>query len=60
MITAIVRRVQQQLRDAGRRDLQVEIVFPVAPDAMVSERTASLNGAQVTHSQYKKWSTVNI
>ena len=48
MITAIVRRVQQQLQAAGRRDLEVEVVFPVAPDAMVSERTASLNGAEVT------------
>ena len=48
MITAIVRRVQEQLREAGRRDLAVEVIFPVAPDAIVSERTASLNGGQVT------------
>lgn len=40
MITAIVRKVQQLLRDAGRDDLKVEVVFPVAPDAMVSEQTA--------------------
>lgn len=42
MITSIVRKVQQLLRDAGKTDLKVEIVFPVAPDAMVSEQTAGL------------------
>lgn len=42
MITSIVRKVQQLLREAGRTDLKVEIVFPVAPDAMVSEQTAGL------------------
>ena len=42
MITSIVRKVQQLLRDAGDRELKVEIVFPVAPDAMVSEQTAGL------------------
>lgn len=42
MITSIVRKVQQLLRDAGRSDVKVEIVFPVAPDAMVSEQTAGI------------------
>jgi hypothetical protein len=47
MITAIVRKVQQLLRDAGRSDLTVEVVFPVAPDAMVSEQTAGVrNGSE--------------
>ena len=34
MVTAIVRRVQAMLRDAGRPDIAVEIVFPVAADAI--------------------------
>lgn len=46
LITAIVSNVQRILRDARRSDVKVEVVFPVAPDAMVSEQTASLVGAQ--------------
>lgn len=34
MVTAIVRRVQAMLRDAGRPDIAVEIVFPVASEAI--------------------------
>lgn len=36
MITSIVRRVQGQLAAAGRRDVSVEIVFPVAPEAITT------------------------
>ena len=36
------------LRAAERPDIKVEIVFPVAPDAMVSQQTASLGVAEVT------------
>jgi quinolinate synthase len=39
LITAIVDKVQQMLRAAGRPDVAVEVVFPVAPDAVVSEQT---------------------
>lgn len=48
LITAIVSEVQKILRAADRRDLSVEVVFPVAPDAMVSEQTASAAGSEVT------------
>ena len=34
MVTAIVRRVQALLREAGRPDVAVEIVFPVASEAI--------------------------
>ena len=44
MITSIVRKVQSMLKDAKRDDIKVEVVFPVAPDAMVSEATANLGG----------------
>lgn len=40
LITAIVDKVQQMLRAGGRPDVAVEVVFPVAPDAVVSEQTA--------------------
>ena len=36
MITAIVRRVQSMLQAAGRTDVDVEIVFPVAPDSITT------------------------
>ena len=40
MITAIVRRVQTILRASGRTDVDVEIVFPVASEAITTnERT---------------------
>ena len=34
MITAIVRKVQAMLRAAGRADVDVEVVFPVAAEAV--------------------------
>jgi len=37
MITAIVRRVQAALAEAGRADVEVEIVFPVAAEAVAQE-----------------------
>ncbi|KAK9864833.1 hypothetical protein WJX84_004116 [Apatococcus fuscideae] len=39
MITSIVRRVQGMLREAGRSDIQVEIVFPVASEAISTDQT---------------------
>ena len=36
MITASVRRVQAMLQAAGRSDIDVEVVFPVAPDAITT------------------------
>lgn len=37
MVTSIVRAVQRLLREAGRMDIQVEIVFPVSPEAITTE-----------------------
>ena len=37
MITAIVRRVQSILRDSGRADVDCEIVFPVASEAITTQ-----------------------
>ncbi|KAF5842215.1 hypothetical protein DUNSADRAFT_8614 [Dunaliella salina] len=53
MITSIVRKVQSLLRASGRRDVDVEIVFPVNPSAITtaqqqtssSSRSESSNGA---------------
>lgn len=36
MVTSIVRRVQAMIRKSGRRDVEVEIVFPVAPSAIAT------------------------
>ncbi len=36
MITAIVRKVQAMLRAAGRADVEVEVVFPVASEAVTA------------------------
>lgn len=36
MITSIVRKVQGILRDSGRKDLEVEIVFPVSPESITT------------------------
>ena len=36
MVTAIVRKVQAMLRSAGRSDVAVEIVFPVASEAITT------------------------
>lgn len=43
MITSIVRLVQKLLQEGMREDIKVEVVFPVAPDAMISEATAGLS-----------------
>lgn len=46
MITSIVRKVQAMLRDSGRTDLEVEIVFPVSPESITTtnQTTASSGG----------------
>lgn len=36
MATSIVRRVQGMLAKAGRRDVEVEVIFPVSPDAITT------------------------
>ena len=36
MITSIVRKVQHMLRDSGRKDVEVEIVFPVSSQAITT------------------------
>ncbi|EFN58534.1 hypothetical protein CHLNCDRAFT_19680, partial [Chlorella variabilis] len=38
MITSIVRKVQGMLRAAGRDDVEVEVVFPVSPEAITTDR----------------------
>jgi len=60
MITSIVRKVQSLLRASGRRDVDVEIVFPVNPSAITtaqqqtssrsSSRSESSNGASSSNS----------
>ena len=39
MVTAIVRQVQGMLQASGRRDIAVEIVFPVASEAITTGST---------------------
>jgi quinolinate synthase len=34
MVTSIVRKVQAMLQNAGREDIEVEIIFPVSPDSV--------------------------
>ena len=48
MITAIVQRVETMLKDSGRDDVEVEIVFPVSPDAISTEGQATLFAAPLT------------
>lgn len=36
MATSIVLKVQSMLREAGREDVRVEVVFPVSPDAITT------------------------
>ncbi|KAG2486160.1 hypothetical protein HYH03_015124 [Edaphochlamys debaryana] len=47
MITSIVRRVQGMLSESGRRDVEVDIVFPVAPSAISTpqQRSEARGGA---------------
>ncbi|PRW56007.1 quinolinate chloroplastic [Chlorella sorokiniana] len=40
MITSIVRKVQGMLHAAGRSDVSVEIVFPVSPEAITTDKQA--------------------
>ena len=41
MVTAIVRKVQAMLRLASRSDVAVEIVFPVASEAITTSANSS-------------------
>jgi quinolinate synthase len=41
MITSIVRKVQSMLSAAGRKDVEVEIVFPVASSAITTQQQAT-------------------
>lgn len=41
MITSIVRKVQSMLSASGRRDVEVEVVFPVAPQAISTPQQAT-------------------
>jgi hypothetical protein len=38
MITSIVRAVQKRLAASGRADVAVEVVFPVSPEAITTDR----------------------
>lgn len=48
MITSIVRRVQRMLSASGRTDVEVEVVFPVAPRAIATPAQRTDNGAAIT------------
>jgi quinolinate synthase len=50
MATAVVLKVQAMLREAGRDDVAVEIIFPVSPDAIATDAQAGsqLGGAAAT------------
>lgn len=38
MVTSIVRKVEGMLQESGRDDIAVEIVFPVSPEAITTEK----------------------
>jgi hypothetical protein len=44
MITSIVRKVQAMVKASGRADVEVEIVFPVAPQAISTPKQAPAPG----------------
>ncbi|KXZ55350.1 hypothetical protein GPECTOR_3g480 [Gonium pectorale] len=44
MITSIVRKVQGLLQKSGRRDVEVEIVFPVASSSITTDRQTTSGG----------------
>ena len=46
MVTAIVRKVQAMLQASGRQDVAVEIVFPVASEAITTDNSARSSPAQ--------------
>ena len=48
MLTAIVRKVQAMLQAAGRDDIKVEIVFPVSPDAITTDKQTTAAGGEIT------------
>jgi quinolinate synthase len=45
MITSIVRKVQGMLRDVQRADVEVEVVFPVNPQAITTQGQARADAA---------------
>lgn len=45
MITSIVRKVQSMIDQSGRRDVDVEVVFPVAPSSITTAKQARPEGA---------------
>ena len=47
MVTAIVRKVQAMLQASGRHDVAVEIVFPVASEAITTDSSAQPGPTQV-------------
>jgi len=47
MITSIVRKVQKLLQSSSRRDVTVEIVFPVSPKAITTAQQATSSGSPV-------------
>ena len=48
MITAIVQRVEAMLKESGRHDVEVEIVFPVSPDAISTDAQSTSSAAPLT------------
>lgn len=44
MITSIVRKVESMLQASGRKDVEVEIVFPVSTDAISTTAQSNSNG----------------
>lgn len=59
MITSIVRKVQGMLRAAQRDDVAVEIVFPVSPEAITTDKqqqqVGSLRGVRVAGVREQRW-----
>ncbi len=48
MITSIVRKVQALIGASGRRDVTVEVVFPVSGDAITTSGQSDGDGAAPT------------
>ena len=48
MITAIVQRVEKMLKESGRDDVEVEIVFPVSPDAISTDAQGTSSAVPLT------------
>ena len=44
MVTSIVRKVEALIAASGRRDVSVEIVFPVSSDAITTSGQTSADG----------------